>query len=431
MEILILCGIYLAELACFGLGLRLLFEVRYKTKVWMIAGMVLPVVIAFLPIRAAGKNFLITAMAMGVMILSSEGKVVEKGFRVIFTFLTLACVDKFFEFLFESLFVADSGYGGNINYLIIKQGTIVSIILMNIVKSKIGKYRRTHINSLIYFVIGMIVILMIFCLGILKQVVIYVPNNVYNILCNVLNIAVYISIFLLIAFIIYIKNTHERMEQLLKTEQLLKEAQVNYYKQILKKESDTRKYRHDMVSHLIYIRDLLEQNRKKDALNYLANILGGFKKIQSTYYVTGSEMVDTIMNYYFGMLPKDVTIEIHGKCPVELALEDTEVCTIFSNVFQNAVEEVLEHKIKDAHILMGITKGRQYVMYDVRNSMHGTIDETAVDKNGLPKTHKPDGRNHGIGLVNVRDSVERNHGKFEWYQADGYFGVKIILPVKN
>ncbi len=61
-------------------------------------------------------------------------------------------------------------------------------------------------------------------------------------------VAISISIFLLVIFVVYIKNTNERMEQLLKTERLLKESQVNYYKRSLRKEADTRKYRHDMIN---------------------------------------------------------------------------------------------------------------------------------------------------------------------------------------
>ena len=74
----------------------------------------------------------------------------------------------------------------------------------------------------------------------------------------------------------------------------------------MKKEADTRKYRHDMVNHLVYVQETLSQNRMSDAQQYLANILGGFKKIQSSYYAIGNEMLDTIMNYFFGMLPKEV-----------------------------------------------------------------------------------------------------------------------------
>ena len=282
---------------------------------------------------------------------------------------------------------------------------------------------------MIYIVIGVIVISMLFCLMLLNQATEYIHFKKYIVFCNLLNVTILFSIFFLVIFVIYIKNTHERMEQLLKTEQLLKEAQVNYYNQALKKELDTRKYRHDMVNHLICVQEFLSKNKIEDAQQYLASILGGFKKIQNTYYIIGNEMVDTIINYFFGMLPNSVTIDIRGKCPVNIDMEDTDICTIFSNLLQNVVEEINRNDKVNAHIIIEAQKGRQYVEYKIRNSLFSEIEEN--DSIKLPISHKHDKKNHGIGMLNVINAVERNHGEFDWSQEDGYFCVSVILPIKN
>ncbi len=431
MEILLLCGIYLVELACFWLVLRILFEVQYKTKVVMIFGLVLPVIVAVLPIEdVLEKSFLIAVSVLGVIFVSIEGTILEKGAELILTFLLLECVDgiilPFWEQILENLNIYFKVFG---NCLATKCCTLGTILLLNIVKEKMN-HKEMHINSIIYIIIGIVASSMMFCLAFLNRVVIHLHNSKYTILCNALNVAILISIFLLVVFVIYIKNTHERMEQLLKTEQLLKESQVSYYKQVLKKEKDTRKYRHDMVNHLVYIQDTLSRNKIDDAQQYLANIMGGFKKIQNAYYMTGNEMVDTIMNYFCGMIPKSVNVEIKGRCPVEIDMEDTDVCTIFSNLFQNAVEEIIENKINNAKIIVGIQRGKQYVMYSIKNSLVTEIYENNISKMGLPKSHKKDKHNHGIGMVNAKSTIERNSGKFEWYQVEGYFCVNIILPIK-
>lgn len=431
MEILILCGIYLVELACYCLGLRILFEVHYRTKVWMALGILVPVVVGVLPIDdSSGKNILLAIVVASILVISLEGKIIENGIRLILILILVECIDDFFVHSCEYIVIfLESEYMRNLNYLITKCCTTVSIFLLKIIKEKIN-YRKTHINSVIYFLIGIIAFLMIFCLSILNQVIVYMPDKNYIILCDLLNIFVYIGILLLVIFVIYIKNTHERMERLLKTEQLLKESQVNYYKQILKKETDTRKYRHDMVNHLVYLQDILSRNKINDAQKYLLNMLGVFKKIQNTYYVTGNEMLDTIMNYFFGMLPENVVIEIKGRCPVDIAITDTDVCTIFSNLFQNAVEEIVENSIENAKIIIEVLKGNKYVEYKVINSISYKIDESIIDKNGLPRSHKIDKRNHGIGMINVKEAVEKNGGCFDWSWKDGYFCVDVVLPLK-
>lgn len=429
MEILLLLGIYFVELLCYQAVMRMLFQVNVTTKKWMILGGVLPLVIGVMPVNIAGKNFLVTFAVFVILFLSIEGTIINKGIRLVLSLLFNGCIDDIFRYSFEKMFINEA-YTEPLSCLMAKCCTFVSVLVLSYLKVKSKKYKMTHINSAIYFIIGIFIMLMLFCLGILNKVSSYFPNNRYIVLCNILDITIIISIFLLVVFIIYIKNTNERMEQLLKTERLLKESQVNYYKQILKKETDTRKYRHDMVNHLVYIQESLSRNQISQAGQYLANLLGGFRKIQSTYYVIGNEMVDTIMNYYFGMLSDTVNIEIRGKCPVIIDVEDTDLCTIFSNIFQNAVEEIIENNIKNAHIIIEVRKGQQYVEYNIRNSILLELDEKCINKYGLPKSHKQDKRNHGIGMVNIKNAIEKNHGKFDWKQEKGYFCVNVILPIK-
>ncbi len=426
MEILLLLGIYCVELVCYQVVLKILFQVEVRNRKWMVLGGVLALIIEFLPVNVAGKNVLVTGSVFVVMFLSIQSRIIEKGIRLLLTQLTLACIDDIFSYPCEQIF-SGHYYLEYVSCLVAKCCAILSIFLLYVFKEKFLQ-KEAHINSIIYFIIILIIGLMLLCLSIMNQVINYFPNDKYILFCNIFNIAILISIFLLVIFIIYIKNTHERMEQLLKTETLLKNSQVSYYKQILKKEADTRKYRHDMINHLIYVQEILCKDRILDAKNYLSNILGGFKKIQNTYYVIGNDMVDTIMNYSFGMLPKNVAIKVNGKCPVIIDMEDTDVCTIFSNLFQNAV---VENSPKESHIIVEAKKGHQFVEYKIRNSLFREINERNIGKHGLPKTHKSDKRNHGIGMINIKNTIEKVNGKFEWYQSEGDFCVDVILPIRN
>ncbi len=428
MQILILCGIYAVELFCYQLGLRILFEVRLKTKVWMFVGLVLPVLIGVMAVDASGKNVLVSLVVIAVTFLTVEGRVLEKGVRIILTLLLLMCVEEVFAYICKEFVVFQSAYRININYLKIKCCAGIGVCILNIIKIKVLNKQKVHISSCIYFLLGMIGISMLLCLAMLNYTKTFFVNMRFKIFCSIMDIVICIGVYLLVLFVIYIKNAHERMERLLETEQLMKESQVNYYKQLLKKESETRKYRHDMVNHLVYLQEVLKNNQVENARKYVEDILGGFKRIQNAYYVTGNEMVDTIMNYFLGMLPESVHIEIHGKYPIELAMEEIDICTIFANVFQNAVEEIIENPLQKAVIKVEVAKGRQYAEYVIKNSMYTDI---VIGKNGLPKSDKTDKKNHGIGMMNMIETVERNEGRFQWCQKEGFFCVVLTLPIKN
>ena len=219
------------------------------------------------------------------MFLSLEGRGIEKGVELVLTLILLECIDDVFVYPRNVIlkFIGKSDID-SWEYLIARCCVIIELLLIYLVRKRISYYKKGCINSMIYFIIGIIVALMMICLTTLNHAKIVLNSNEkFVVLCNILDVAINISILLLVIFVIYIKNTHEQMQQLLRTEQLLKESQVDYYKQALKKEKDTRKYRHDMMSHLTYVRDILDKDRVEDAEIYLENILGGFQKIQSTY----------------------------------------------------------------------------------------------------------------------------------------------------
>lgn len=423
MEIIVLCAIYLVELACYQVGLRILFDVEQKLVTGMIVGIILPVMIGIIPIETSGKNVLVTFVVMGITFLTMKGKWVEKIARIAFILVFVSCLE-------DIVVSLGNGIADDFKYLGMKICTLICLFIILFIQRTGSVHKTVHINPFIYLIIGVVASSMMFCLAVLNYVKPYVENERYVVLCNILNVSVHVSIFFMVVFVIYIKNTHERMEQLLKTEQMLKETQISYYRQLLVKEENTRKYRHDMNNHLIYIQELLGKKRMDDALHYLENLQGIFKSIQNIYYVTGNEMVDAIMNYFFQMLPDSVTVKIAGKCPLEFDMDDTDICTIFSNILQNVVEEIINNELLNAEIVICIEKGKEYVEYQIKNSMSGkTVIE--MGRNGLPSTSKADKKNHGIGLVNVKTAVERNRGKFSWRQEEEYFCTDIILPIKN
>ena len=108
MQILILCGIYAVELFCYQLGLRILFEVRLRTKVWMFVGLVLPVLIGVMAVDTVGKNVLVSLSSVIVIFLSAEGKVREKGIQLALVFLLLICIEDIYTYFPQTIILAVS-----------------------------------------------------------------------------------------------------------------------------------------------------------------------------------------------------------------------------------------------------------------------------------------------------------------------------------
>ena len=57
-------------------------------------------------------------------------------------------------------------------------------------------------------------------------------------------------------------------------EKTLKDTQKNYYEAMLAKEEDTRRFRHDVLNHLIALGELAKQGEMKPVADYVEESMG-------------------------------------------------------------------------------------------------------------------------------------------------------------
>ena len=434
MEIIALCGIYIAELLCNSLSFLLLFHEKIRIKPVVAFGMLMPVVIGLMPMSGSAKNLVLGIGILLEMLWLLTGKwmdrIAEVMLTVIFIFVINDTIRPFSQKVFPQLYSVDYYIW---NYLKEQIGTLIILIIVFAVYRIIceNKFKRKiNLHSYIFAVLAILAVIMMLCITVLNHVKIFWKNARFWVMCDVLNVAVHISIFFIVIFVIYIKNTNERMSELLKTEKLLKETQIEHYKQMLKKEEDTRKYRHDMINHLIYLNTKMSDGNTEEAEEYLGELIGNFQKIRTASYEVGNEMVDAIMNYHLGQLSDNVKIVIEGNCPLEFDMPDTDICTVFSNLFENIVEEFAGYQGDGAKVYLKMKHGRDYASFELKNTIvSGNVQTDHRSK--LPLTHKQDLSKHGLGLGNVRQAVEDTHGKFSWSIKEEFFCIELILPVKK
>lgn len=236
-----------------------------------------------------------------------------------------------------------------------------------------------------------------------------------------------ISMVMLVMFVIYINDTNKKIKQYLEIERMLKENQRNYYEAMLQKDEDTKKFRHDVSNHMMCLGVLAERGELQEVKQYITEIQGELAKIQKRCYSVGNPVMDAVLNYYLPALHEDVEIKIRGYLGEALLISDVELCTIFSNMIQNSVEEIKKHNHVDKYLRVKVYTGNGDATIEVHNSAQGKKEKGEA---GLPETTKEDRKNHGIGLKNIKEKVEKNKGIFSWESTAGEFGVKVILPLR-
>lgn len=211
--------------------------------------------------------------------------------------------------------------------------------------------------------------------------------------------------------------------------QELLEQQHQYYESIMNNEAMTRKFRHDYNNHMVAISYLLKLKKYDEVEDYLNSLLNVNDIIMKRHVHTGNTLLDYIVfNLFHGEKASNCKLQWEGKLPKEIMLNNMEVCTIFCNLLENAIEstnKIIELEKKEIKVVI---KTRMIgVLITISNPIE---DEVKIENKKLISS-KRDKKLHGYGFDNAKECIERSGGSIRHWGEDGEFTVLIKLNIKN
>lgn len=417
MEIGIL---YLLDIVRYYLGLKFLFKKKFR-KLWIpVIGEIICLIIAafysdnkVVEVIAACVYF----MSFLSILLMIEGELKERLLNVIGAFAFYSCLDELIGFFFNEIFIK-ALYKAILECV----GSIILLAILMLfqkIKSKI-KIKRIWITFFVILTsIWETIIMFVFSRDE------YIQTFHGQLIYKAMLLTGYGCLLGLIAVALYTKEQSQKYQKLLNMEKYINEMQKNYYLSLLERETDTKRYRHDINNHLMCLRALVDGNIV--AQNYIDNLQEKLYIIKNKSYETGFELMNILLGNHLSEIEKSVSISLVGKIMAKPDISDADFCTIFSNLLSNAVEEVKRTPCINPYIKIEIRTGKVYLMITIRNSSNVLIDD--CEQNTMTK--KQDKRNHGIGLRNVREAVCRNNGSFSLESNGEEVSAKVILNLKS
>lgn len=224
---------------------------------------------------------------------------------------------------------------------------------------------------------------------------------------------------LIVLLLIYNNNAKHHYEELAELRQSVLEITEKKYQEIIKREEDTRRFRHDITSHHRWLMQLLQENKTEEAMDYLEELSGRLSDI-SPKYQTGNALVNAIVNDVSGRYT-DVILDWKGILPMKFQIPDMDVCVIFSNLFENAFHAA--SACEQGMVSVTVESVASALKVSMKNDMMGTVEK----KNGMLVTKKKNKNNHGFGTRNVQDYVIRNDGTVSFECEGKYFVTKLTL----
>lgn len=200
----------------------------------------------------------------------------------------------------------------------------------------------------------------------------------------------------------YYQTRANRQEQYLEAEL----AHFQQYKQIQK---ETAQFRHDIRNNLLCVRDLLRSGKGDAAAEYVDDLLDVSDALRAKY-VTGDEMLDCIIGVKADIMKKaNISFQLDGVLAGGLKWKAMDVCVVFANALDNAIEACLQLPAQHRYIRMNIRNTPQFWFITIENPVKEDVDISRLFQKDGGFTTKPNASEHGIGAYNMLRTVE-NHG---------------------
>lgn len=205
------------------------------------------------------------------------------------------------------------------------------------------------------------------------------------------------------------------------------ENQVEYYEKIERIYGEFRSFRHDFKNHILCLRSLIASNNIDRAVDYL-NDIEKMSSVEKKQFNTGNIIIDALMNDKSEKAKKaNTAITFRGYVPT-IGISNADLCVIIANAVDNAIEACAKDtgdSQKTISIESDFKQG--YFFFKISNPI---FDEVNIKGKNKLVTSKKDKQNHGFGVANIMNTVEKYDGSADISTENDTFVLDIQLLLK-
>jgi len=183
--------------------------------------------------------------------------------------------------------------------------------------------------------------------------------------------------------------------------------------------NDMRRLRHELKNHVFFMNNLLAQDKYVDLKEY-------FNKFYKQEYAinlieSGNSVIDAILNQKVAYAKsKKIRVSIAVALPESLKIDESNVCAVISNMFDNAIEAC--ERLPAPEISVTVRRKGNYIHIACKN----TVDHDVIKENAALTTTKKT-RFHGIGLQVIQSIVNDYDGIIDFRMEEMTFVVDVLL----
>lgn len=316
------------------------------------------------------------------------------------------------------------------NYLEITQAimTVFEIVLLAVFSIIAGKKKGSLINT--KTILSTKEWFAIFIISLVSEALVIVTVSKSELLdmqrkdFSITLIGIAVS-FLYMAIITLFTKSAKRQRHILESDAILERVknETALYRSISESLEKQRRRSHEFDNKIAAIKGMLEQGKIQELCDYV-NVIDSEKTNAQKEFNTNNVIVNAILSTkYEEMQSKGIAFVMMLGDLSELKMSDEDIVILLSNLLNNAIEASENTEEKIVKFKFAIEDGK--IILSVKN----TYDRKPNEASGELLTTKLDKmEEHGIGLKNVKEVVEKNKGIDVIDFDEKWFSVSIIIP---
>ena len=186
-----------------------------------------------------------------------------------------------------------------------------------------------------------------------------------------------------------------------------------------------KKSRHDMKSHLMTVRTLLESKNNLEAKQLLNELEAQIDSIKiELAESTGNPLIDAVILQNAAICEsKHISFSYKLTVLPKLNISDADLSSLLSNLLSNAVEA--SENSEEPYVELIISIYKSFLSIAVKNSCRHTV--TVAGNKFI--SSKDDGEFHGYGTQIISDIAAKYAGEYLWESYPTYFWSSVLLSI--
>lgn len=307
---------------------------------------------------------------------------------------------------------------------------VIQIVLFYLTRFMIKRTKKDSTYSLKWnewFVLLIIPVISIFTMSFVSLIIINIEEqlspmqHIFSIL-SILGILMTNSL----VYVLYVNMQKEHAKQL--EYSILQQAFKSQEKSVEETKilyQSVRSIRHDLKQHFQVALTMLHSGKINEAVDYM-------EKYNDTVLDGISNKVfcdNDVVNYIINSKSK-ICSDRHIKIYIYIANEipefsDLDLCVLLGNALDNAIEGVPVDGNNE--IYLELRNVDNFFMISVKN----TITNSVLEDNPNLMSTKNEKEVHGLGILSMKEVVQKYNGSIEFYESDNKFCCDMLLDIPD